>query len=228
MFKIYDGRTCFYQWDLDRKLIIEDTSVKEVHFCNKTDECSLVCEVYDLDGLRAADVPNIILQDAWTINVYAYDGNYTKHSVSYKVKARTKPADYIYTETEVKRFDELEDRVAVLEANGGVSIDLSEYVKKTDYATETTAGVIKINRHSGIRIQTDGSLYLDSLNDNEILNKEGNNAVKGTQIDKVVKSGLAYCKEDWTEEEKAAARDRLGIDEAIAAALPPSAEEVEY
>lgn len=29
MFKIFDGRDKFYQWDLDRKLIVEDPEVKE-------------------------------------------------------------------------------------------------------------------------------------------------------------------------------------------------------
>ena len=42
MFKIYDGRSEFYQWDLNRKLIISDPTIDEVHFCNKTDNCSLV------------------------------------------------------------------------------------------------------------------------------------------------------------------------------------------
>ena len=32
MFKIYDGREQFYQWDLDRKLIVEDAAITEVHF----------------------------------------------------------------------------------------------------------------------------------------------------------------------------------------------------
>lgn len=115
MFKILDGRTHFYQWDLDRKLVVDDRSVKQVHFCNKTDDCSLVCEAYEDAGLWVVDVPNILLQDFWRINVYAYDGNYTKHSASFNVKQRSKPADYIYTETEVKRYEDFEERLEALE-----------------------------------------------------------------------------------------------------------------
>lgn len=111
MFTIYDGREYFYQWDLDRKLIVDDETIKQVHFCNKKDDCSLVCDVYTEGAQRLVNVPNIILQDDWRINVYGYDGQHTKHSESFDVKSRSKPADYIYTETEVKSFEALEQKV---------------------------------------------------------------------------------------------------------------------
>lgn len=111
MFRIEDGRKEFYQWDLDRKIIVSDPTVTEVHFCNKTDNCSLVVEVYEEDGLRVANVPNILLQENWDIRVYGYCGNcYTKQYERFKVIARTRPADYVYTETEVKRWEEIEQR----------------------------------------------------------------------------------------------------------------------
>ena len=111
MFTIQDGREHFYQWDTDRKLIVEDKSITQVHFCNRTDSCSLVVEVKD--GL--AEVPNVLLQTDWKINVYAYDGCHTKHSAVFNVVKRTKPADYVYTETEVKTFAALEERMDALE-----------------------------------------------------------------------------------------------------------------
>lgn len=107
MFKIYDGREQFYQWDLDRKLIVEDASVTEVHFCNRTDSCSLVCETYVENGITLVNVPNILLQTDWKIHVYAYDGKHTKHDECFEVKSRTKPADYIYTETEILDYESL-------------------------------------------------------------------------------------------------------------------------
>ena len=115
MFKIYDGREKFYQWDLDRKLIVEDASVTEVHFCNRTDSCSLVCETYVEDGLTLANVPNVLLTTDWKIHVYAYDGKHTKHEACYEVVSRTKPSDYIYTETEVKRYEDYENRIKATE-----------------------------------------------------------------------------------------------------------------
>lgn len=148
MFKIFDGRSQFYQWDLDRKLIVEDASVTEVHFCNRTDDCSLVVEVYDMDGLRIANVPNILLQQDWRINVYAYDSNYTKHCEKYDVVKRSKPADYVYTETEIKNYDDLVARVDQIEKNGvsdeTVAAAVEKYLEENDiqvdltgYATET-------------------------------------------------------------------------------------------
>ena len=117
MFKIYDGRTEFYQWDLDRKIIVADPAINEVHFCNKTDDCSLVVEVYEFEGQRVANVPNVLLQTDWDIRVYGYCGDsYTKQAARFKVKARTKPADYIYTETEVRTLDYLEDKLDEIEA----------------------------------------------------------------------------------------------------------------
>ena len=115
MFKIYDGRDKFYQWDLNRKLIIDDNSINQVHYCNKTDDCSLVCEVYEEDGARLVNVPNILLQQTWRINVYAYDKEYTKHCAKFDVVARTKPADYIYTETDIYTVEGALD-VAIQEA----------------------------------------------------------------------------------------------------------------
>lgn len=104
MFKIADGRDCFYQWDLDRRLIVEDKDIPEVHYCNKTGDCSLVVETYIEDGVNYANVPNILLQDDWRINVYAYDKNYTKYSHTFNILNRTKPADYKYIENDVTKY----------------------------------------------------------------------------------------------------------------------------
>lgn len=111
MFKIYDGRECFWQWDLNQKIIVDNPTVTEVHFCNKTDDCSLVVEVYSIDGVFVADVPNILLQNDWTIRAYAYTGTHTLVEKRFKVNARTKPADYIYTETEVLSYEKFVEDV---------------------------------------------------------------------------------------------------------------------
>ena len=118
MFKIYDGRSHFYQWDTDRKLIVEDASISEVHFCNQTDSYSLVCKTYIEDGLNLVNVPNILLQNDWRINVYAYDSNYTKFSEQFDVIRRCKPEDYVYTETEILNYNTLSDRITKIEEGG--------------------------------------------------------------------------------------------------------------
>ena len=64
------------------------------------------------------DVPNILLQDDWRINVYAYDANYTKHSERFDVITRTRPENYVYTEAEQMRWEQLEERINEIEENG--------------------------------------------------------------------------------------------------------------
>ena len=115
MFSIYDGRDKFYQWDIDRKIKVDDAAITEVHFCNKTDTCSLVVETYQEDGLTLANVPNILLTTDWRIHIYGYDKNYTKYEKCYEVVSRTKPADYIYTETELKNYADFDERLKELE-----------------------------------------------------------------------------------------------------------------
>ncbi len=111
MFKIEDGRTSFWQWDLNQRIIVEDDICGEIHFCNGTDDCALVCRVYEDGGKKVADVPNILLQTPAMIRVYAYvadgDEKYTRHEAWFTVIARTKPADYIYTETELYTVEEM-------------------------------------------------------------------------------------------------------------------------
>ena len=141
MFKIYDGREQFYQWDVDRKIIVEDAAITQVHFCNRTDSCSLVCETYQEDGLTLVNVPNILLQTDWRINVYAYDNNYTKFSKCFSVVKRSKPESYVYTETETLTFNTLLDKMNGIEENIGAAVE--DYIEKnpidvdlTGYATE--------------------------------------------------------------------------------------------
>lgn len=72
MFKIYDGREQFYQWDIDRKLVL-DADISQVHFGNSAISNSLVCETYKENGLVLVNVPNILLQKDLRLDVYAYD-----------------------------------------------------------------------------------------------------------------------------------------------------------
>lgn len=118
MFYILDGREHFYQWDLDRKLVVEDKTINKVYFCNRTKNCSVSRCVYDVNGTRLVDVPNTILQDSFRMYVYGYDSNYTKYDASFDIKARSKPEDYIYTEEEQNAWEDLEQRITEIEENG--------------------------------------------------------------------------------------------------------------
>ena len=141
MFKIYDGRTHFWQWDLDCKLIVEDAAIKQVHFCNRSSECSLVCLVYEENGQFLVNVPNILLQSDRDIHAYAYDG-VTKYEACLKVYARCKPADYVYTETEVLNYNTLLEKINQVNENIGVAVD--DYL--TEHPIETGATQEQVNQ----------------------------------------------------------------------------------
>lgn len=117
MFKILDGRQAFYQWDIDQRVVVEDRSITQVHYCNRTDDCALICECYELDSLWVADVPNILLQDNWRIRVYAYDGCATRHEQRFDVIARSKPDTYVYTETEVLNYETIKAQMDRIDSN---------------------------------------------------------------------------------------------------------------
>lgn len=161
MFEILDGREQFYQWDLDRKLKVNDTSVTEVHYCNKTGECSLVCEVYELEGNRVADVPNILLQTDWDIRVFAYCADYTKVERRFKVNARTKPDTYIYTETEIFRVEKLvEEAVAEAINRDDLINDVVNAIPKAENGSGEY-GLVKLGSTAkGITLTADNELIL--------------------------------------------------------------------
>ena len=151
MFKILDGRDELFQWDINRQIIVSDASIDAVHYSNRTDASALVVEVKEKNGLRVADIPNILLQESWDINVYGYcDGYYTKQAARIKVKPRTKPESYVYTETEVLNYNTVMEKIDRVENNIGeavqdyliknpVVVDLSNYYTKSqvDAAIDT-------------------------------------------------------------------------------------------
>ena len=124
MFKIQDGRENFVQWDLNRKIFVEDESITQVHFANLSNQNALVTEVKN----HLADVPNVLLQDYGTILIYGCDGNYTKYSEAYRVLRREKPDNYVYTETEVLNYNNLLERINNVE--GSIEQVVADYLLK--------------------------------------------------------------------------------------------------
>ena len=162
MFKIENGRLSFYQWDINQRLIIEDSSITEVHFCNRTSDCSLITEVYEENGKRFANVPNILLQEDWTIRVYAYCVNHTLIEEKFIVHGRSKPADYIYTETEVKSYEKYEERLAALENSSPLLLDydMQNHYLNYSYYGDTALEAIKKGRQILVKVpNADGGSY---------------------------------------------------------------------
>lgn len=122
--KLESGRKYLWQWELNQQLIVPE-GCTQVHFANGTSEQALVVNV--VNGM--ANIPNILLKVAATVRCYAWDGDEVITQISLDVLPREKPSDYIYTETEVRRYDilleELEKKGAyytpAVDAEGNLS-----------------------------------------------------------------------------------------------------------
>lgn len=112
MFQILDGRQSFLQWDLNQTLLVPDAACQEVHFGDKFNNKSLVCNVRTEQNRRIVDVPNVLLQSSRQLIVFAYmksgSGVRTKVLQVFGVVALAKPTDYVYTETPIKRYEDLD------------------------------------------------------------------------------------------------------------------------
>lgn len=101
IFKIYDGRTNFWQWDTKQKLIVLDDRITEVRFSNRNMEHSKRRPVYtDNDGVRICNVPDLLLQLPKNLIAYACikqdDGSCsTVKAVKFAVYRQPIPTDYI-------------------------------------------------------------------------------------------------------------------------------------
>lgn len=100
IFKIYDGRTNFWQWDTKQKLIVLDDSITEVRFSNRNMEHSKRRPVYTENSLRICNVPDLLLQLPKNLIAYACikndDGSCsTVKAVKFAVNKQPIPADYI-------------------------------------------------------------------------------------------------------------------------------------
>ena len=95
IFKIYDGRTSFWQWDTGQKLIVLDENVTQVHFSNKDVNHSIDRDVYEYEGKRICDIPDEVLQSSGNLVAYAYIYNgkfgHTIKSVKFAVAKRPIP-----------------------------------------------------------------------------------------------------------------------------------------
>lgn len=111
-FEVENGR--LYQWDIGRTIKVSPISgeaIDEVHFAYGTDEDALRRELHD----GKAEIPNVLLQRHGQMRVWAVvndeDGRQTIQNAYLNVRERNKPEDYIYTDEEVRRYEELEARL---------------------------------------------------------------------------------------------------------------------
>ena len=116
MIKIKPDKEGFLtQWDSNRRLQItglEDISNTEIHFSspNDTKGAYVVLPVIE-DGIAFAEIPNILLTVSGRIDVCVYRDDHTCVRGVFVVAPREKPDDYVYTETEVWRYEKFVEQL---------------------------------------------------------------------------------------------------------------------
>lgn len=118
LFKIYDGRNYFLQWDTEQRLIVLDPTIKEVHFSNHDMKHAITKDVIvDKDGVRVCPIPDALLMLPKNLiasaNVTDEDGVQRFRSVKFGVRPRQIPSDYIVTEDFY--FEDFNTRLRFLE-----------------------------------------------------------------------------------------------------------------
>lgn len=114
MFAIANDRKSLWQWDLNQQLTVAGDCT-EVHYLDRGAPSTLTVAVKD----GKADIPNILLQKAGRLVVYAYiidaQDHHTKVCETFGIAPRPKPAEYVYTETEVKTWSDLQSQIGDLD-----------------------------------------------------------------------------------------------------------------
>lgn len=96
---------------------------------------------------------------------------------------------------------------------GSTAVDLTDYVKKTDYATATVAGVVKAGGGNGVYVSSStGDLVINRATNSEIAAKtSATKPIVPSNLDYAVKTSITTNTIELTDGEKTAAQDWLGI-----------------
>lgn len=128
LLEIYDGRKGFWQWDVGQKLVVLDDTVTEVHLSHKNIPHSYDAKIYEQDGKRLCDIPDVFLQKPHNLVVYAYHETqrygYTKTAIEISVRLRPRPDGYISVQDE--EYDDIDGRIDALEESIAASMSEEE------------------------------------------------------------------------------------------------------
>lgn len=223
--QILDGRSHFYQWDLNQVVTSEGlVAGDEVHFANAATAKALVVKAYaQEDGRVVADVPNILLQAPYPIAVYRYikqgASEHTRKERTFSVKKRPRPSDYIYTETEIASFEELSARMReMLDALARFSgvYTLAEGETPSDAPEDADVVIDPNGGHVGAVSRDEFEKY-KTAHANDYTNAQidakiesaGGGSGGGSINPDDLEGVLRYTEQTLTEEEKAQARANI-------------------
>lgn len=105
----------YWQWETGR-VVSPPTGIDEVHFAAERSPTDYLVAADD-DG--NCEVPNVLMQHAGAVRMWACDGTQVVSAATLKVRSRAKPTDYVYTPTEVASVESVAtDAVAAALAEG--------------------------------------------------------------------------------------------------------------
>lgn len=152
--KLADGRGELYQWDTGRKVVIDDESIKQVHYQNR-----FYGRTIDVDVSGGfAIIPDQLLQSFAPLVVFAWAGSdedgYTKIGKTFEVHKRNKPAGYVFTPVDQKTLDDLKKQIGDLddlttEAHDTLVAAINE-AARTGGSFRVAGGYIQYSRDGGM------------------------------------------------------------------------------
>ena len=103
------------------------------------------------------------------------------------------------------------EQTSSFEHLGTTAVDLTDYVKNTDYATSDKGGVVKTHVSVGTMMTVDGFLQVVRASDADITNKtNASKPIVPKNLDYAVKTGVTTNTLELTDAEKLSARTWLG------------------
>lgn len=135
-----------YQWSTNVPVYVDSAST--VQFAQVGSSETMNIEPQACGKVFVATIPNVLLQEAK--DIFIYQG---EESERVSIIYRAKPDDYVYTETEVKDYDDLAARLDELQEQVD-DIDVTAY--ELPIASSTTLGGIKVGQN--LTISPDGTL----------------------------------------------------------------------
>lgn len=158
-----DRNGVLYQWDIGQRLrLIGVEAGCRVDFIGGSGEPLCVDAYADGDGVFA-DVPNILLQYAGWVKVLVYVTDAaTGETVSEKtlpVLARKKPSEYVYSETEIKTWEDLRKQISSLEKPTAADVStVFALGNETADSVQRALDLLRIYRGKGILFSPEASV----------------------------------------------------------------------
>ena len=185
---ISNDKKSFYQWETNRFLVDEDFKInQEVCFSSVKLRKALVVKTKLKNNKIVVEVPNLLLQDYHPIMVHWViadeNGKYVTKEQEFQVLKRAKPEDYVYTETEIFSFLDLEQRLKNLEEEG-INKAIADYFVKNPIqsgATSEQAAQIIQNKENIEKLnknKLDADKLPEAIN-NALAQAEASGAFKG-------------------------------------------------